>query len=106
MEFGLSLMLCLLRGRERAREGWLEPSMHVEEQEGRCGAGVALSGHRPTGFMVLGTLQSPLIHLAFLQSSQQPLFYRNGNRASEILLDWLPDKKSREGHSRTPGLGW
>ena len=94
MEFGLSLMLCLLRGRESAREG-LEPSMHVEQQEGRCGAGAALSGHRPAGFTVLGTLQSPPIHLAFLQSSRQPRFYRNGNRASEVLLDWLPDKKQR-----------
>ena len=100
MEFGLSLMLCLLRGRESAREG-LEPSMHVEQQEGRCGAGAALSGHRPTGFTVLGTLQSSLIHLAFLQSSRQPLFYRNGNCASEVLLDWLPDKKQRGAQQNT-----
>lgn len=79
--------------------------MHVEEQEGRCGAGVALPGHKPTGFTVLGTLQSPLIHLAFLQSSRQPLFHRNGNRASEILLDWLPDKKPERGTAELLDLG-
>ena len=98
-------MLCLLRGRERAREGWLEQIMHVEGQEGRCGAEVALPGHKPTCFLVLGTLQSSLIHLSFFPSSRQPLFYRNVNRASEILLDWLPDKKPDRGTAELLDLG-
>lgn len=77
----------------------------MEGQEGRCGAEVALPGHKPTCFLVLGTLQSSLIHLSFFPSSRQPLFYRNGNRASEILLDWLPDKKPDRGTAELLDLG-
>ena len=75
---GLSLMLCLLRGRERAREGWLEQSMHVEGQEGRCGAEVALPGHKPTCSTVLGTLQSSLNTFLSFNPHDNPCFTEMG----------------------------